>query len=396
MRLETRALILTSLAHFANDGNMLLYPVLITYYELIPGANIVFLGSVAIIYNVISGVLSTPVGIFADSHNMDTVILALGIFLNGISVLFFVLPFIEHSSMIPSVIVGSLLLGLGQSIYHPVGGTMVTESYERERAPKALGINGALGSLGRAVIPTAIVSAMTALGYINGLTVIAVYLLLSSAVIYFGLRDFRRRRTQEGSSKTTTFTMQKGFSVLYVVMIVIFFRSMFTTATLTFVPQFLTGLLRSRAVMSYVITVGFAFSVGGQPFFGLMQARFGGRKSVALTTILSGVSFLAFLYFSRYIIADFVLYSIYAFFTYSVFPVLLGYVNNIVPPAFSTRANSIVWGIGQTVGGAAGIGVMTGLIAFLPLMTVMWLMLLFSLASMLTLPFIPSDRNIQK
>jgi FSR family fosmidomycin resistance protein-like MFS transporter len=391
VKLTGRVLILTSLAHFANDGNFLLFPILITYYvKEIHGASIVFLGIVAIIYNLISGFLSTPVGIYADTHNVDSQILAAGIFLNGISVVLFALPFVFSSLFIPSVLAGALILGIGQSIYHPVGGTIITETFDKQSAPRALGINGALGSLGRAVIPSVLVLSIALFGSVPGLAYVAVYLIAASTAIILGLRDFKRKGREASEKKGMT--MSQGFSVLYIIMIVIFLRSMFTTAALTFVPDYLTNVIRSRVIMGYIITAGFTFSILGQPFFGMLQSRIGGKLSVSITTVFSGVSFLIFLYFSHILILDFITYSLYAFFTYSVFPVLLGYVNNVIPKEFSTRANSLVWGIGQTVGGAAGISVLTALIPIISLNNALWVMLVFSLASMLLLPLVPRDR----
>ena len=59
------------MGHFSNDGNFLLFPVLITYYSLIPGISLILLGAIAIIYNALSGLLSTPIGRFADRTDRD-------------------------------------------------------------------------------------------------------------------------------------------------------------------------------------------------------------------------------------------------------------------------------------------------------------------------------------
>lgn len=391
MKEEGRALAFTSLAHFANDGNTLLFPVLITYYlKDIPGASLLLLGSVAIVYNIVSGLFSAPIGAFADRHDADTAILSAGIFLNGFSVILFLIPFAYHSTFVFMIFAGALALGFGQSIYHPVGGTMLTEAFDRKSAPRALGINGAMGSLGRAVIPTVLVLALTVLGNVIGLASMAFYLLLSSAVILFGLAGFRRTGSTT-AERREGMTMSQGIRFLYILMIVVFLRSMFTTGALTFVPDFLSVTLKSRLLMGYIITTGFAISIVGQPFFGMLQSRIGGRASMSITTILSGASFLVFLYFSHILLLDFITYSLYAFSTYSVFPVLLSYVNNVTPRSFSTRANSIVWGLGQTVGGAAGISVTTVLSSVVHLYTALWLLLIFSLLSMLMLPFMPRE-----
>ena len=64
---KKRALLFTSLTHFANDGNFLLFSILIVFFAKLPGVSIAFLGMNAILYNVLYGVISLPVGKFADT-----------------------------------------------------------------------------------------------------------------------------------------------------------------------------------------------------------------------------------------------------------------------------------------------------------------------------------------
>ena len=69
---------------------------------------------------------------------------------------------------------------------------------------------------------------------------------------------------------------------------------------------------------------------------------------------------------------------------------LLGYVNQIVPKDITTTAHGMVWGIGNTVGGAAGIAVMSILLYLgVSLTHTMWAMLAFGIASICFIPFIP-------
>ena len=84
-----RALLFTSLTHFANDGNFLLFSILIVFFAKLPGASIAFLGANAIIYNILYGVISLPVGKFADRLNNDRFLLASGIALEGLAAFFF-------------------------------------------------------------------------------------------------------------------------------------------------------------------------------------------------------------------------------------------------------------------------------------------------------------------
>lgn len=401
MNRGVRSLIFTSMGHFSNDGNFLLFPVLITYYSLIPGISLILLGAVAIIYNALSGLLSTPIGHLADRTDRDGLLLAAGIAINGSSVGVFAIPFLYHSLAIPAIIGGSVLLGLGQSFYHPIGATIITESFDKKTATKMLGINGSFGSLGRALLPTVIVAVMILAGDTDGLLLIMLYLFIFAIVIYAGLRNFKRNsnkpKKEKGEANTVNRSIVKKYSkFLYILTLVIFVRSMFLTGTITFVPTFLTNVYHSRTEAVAIVTISFVTAIFGQPYFGSLTSKFGGRKIISFTTIISGVAFASFIYFASNLIVSATSFAVFAFVTYSGFPVLLGYVNQVVPREISTTSNGLVWGVGQTLGGALGIAVLDGFKVFVSLGDSLTLMLIFALAAIVLLPLIPRNDRLPK
>ena len=401
MNRGVRSLIFTSMGHFSNDGNFLLFPVLITYYSLIPGISLILLGAVAIIYNALSGLLSTPIGHLADRTDRDGLLLAAGIAINGSSVGVFAIPFLYHSLAIPAIIGGSILLGLGQSFYHPIGATIITESFDKKTATKMLGINGSFGSLGRALLPTVIVAVMILAGDTDGLLLIMLYLFIFAIVIYAGLRNFKRNSNKPKKEKREANTVNRSIvkkysKFLYILTLVIFVRSMFLTGTITFVPTFLTNVYHSRTEAVAIVTISFVTAIFGQPYFGSLTSKFGGRKIISFTTIISGVAFASFIYFASNLIVSATSFAVFAFVTYSGFPVLLGYVNQVVPREISTTSNGLVWGVGQTLGGALGIAVLDGFKVFVSLGDSLTLMLIFALAAIVLLPLIPRNDRLPK
>ncbi len=401
MNRGVRSLIFTSMGHFSNDGNFLLFPVLITYYSLIPGISLILLGAVAIIYNALSGLLSTPIGHLADRTDRDGLLLAAGIAINGSSVGVFAIPFLYHSLAIPAIIGGSVLLGLGQSFYHPIGATIITESFDKKTATKMLGINGSFGSLGRALLPTVIVAVMILAGDTDGLLLIMLYLFIFAIVIYAGLRNFKRNSNKPKKEKREANTVNRSIvkkysKFLYILTLVIFVRSMFLTGTITFVPTFLTNVYHSRTEAVAIVTISFVTAIFGQPYFGSLTSKFGGRKIISFTTIISGVAFASFIYFASNLIVSATSFAVFAFVTYSGFPVLLGYVNQVVPREISTTSNGLVWGVGQTLGGALGIAVLDGFKVFVSLGDSLTLMLIFALAAIVLLPLIPRNDRLPK
>jgi len=87
-------------------------------------------------------------------------------------------------------------------------------------------------------------------------------------------------------------------------------------------------------------------------------------------------------------------YALYVFTAFSGFPVLMGYVNQIVPREISTTAGGMVWGIGNTVGGGIGIAIISILLyVHTTLIDAMWIMTIFGAVSLILFPLIPNKRS---
>jgi MFS family permease len=227
------------------------------------------------------------------------------------------------------------------------------------------------------------------------------YLIIFSIIIYAGLMNFKRNsgkpKKREEQTNTVNRSIVKKYSrFLYILTAVIFVRSMFLTGTITFIPTFLTNVYHSRTEAVAIVSISFLTAIFGQPFFGSLTSKFGGRKIISFTTIISGIAFASFIYFSSNLILSAISFALFAFVTYSGFPVLLGYVNQVVPREISTTSNGLVWGVGQTFGGAVGIAVMDGFKVFVSLGDALTLMLLFALAAIILLPLIPRNNRLPK
>lgn len=390
----------TSLGHFTNDSTSYFYPVLITYYEAFPGANYLLLGSMVIIFNLISGFLSTPVASYADRKNNHSVMMALGIFILGISVILYGLPFLFKSELTPLLTLATVFLGIGQSFYHPLGAAIISRSYGRD-APPAMGLNGSMGSLGRALIPTIIVFLLATFGDFTGMIVYAAYILIASFAIFAGLSGFRkftwrgasqeqRKKSQKQSEEIPEGSSSKYMTVLYILTAAVFIRSLFLMGTTTFIPTYLTDEFSSKTIMSYIVTLGLISPVFGQPLFGRLTSLKGGRYSVIVSFVISTIFFGLFILITGNYILTTIFYFCYAFGAYSGFPIFLGYVGQIVPPSVLGKSNGLVWGIGQTVGGAVGAAVITGLVVITNVKLSIDLMMIFAVASLFFLPLLPS------
>ncbi|SMD31499.1 MFS transporter [Picrophilus oshimae] len=402
---QFRSLVFTSLAHFTNDGNFLLFPTLITYYKFIPGVSITFLGIMAIVYNLLSGLLGTPIGRLADKINRDSFLIFIGIASEGISVLIFALAFLYMNYASYIIFLGSVLLGFGQAFYHPIGASILSFTYGKEKAPGAMGINGSFGSLGRAALPSIIVYSMAFLNNFNGLLLIFAYTMASAFIILSGLSFFNRSKYSEAETYNDKFNDNKiksapsiklYYRFLLVLVALVFIRSMFLTGTVTFVPDYLDDIFKSKTLMGDILTLSFLSAVFGQPYFGSMVKKYGGKFTILITSLISTVFFALFLIYDNIIYITLV-YLVYVFAAFSGFPVLLGYVGQVIPREFSTQSNALVWSFGNIVGGSAGIALITGFNALkYPLHFSLSIMLIFAVVSLVMVPLLPSKNKGEK
>ncbi len=400
LRDRLRALSFTSLAHFANDGTALLYPILITFYESLPGVNYAYLGSIAIVYNLISGTLSTPIGRYADRTGKYGSLLSVGIALLGIASIIMAMPFLYRTNILPFLLLGAVFMGAGQSFYHPLGATVLRNSYGAD-APKAMGINGSFGSLGRAVMPTTVGFIMLFFGEFTGLMLYSAYSFIMALILYLGLGEVRVRKQEsmapepaKAKIKPVKLLGSSFMPFLYILTISVFIRSLFLSGTSTFIPAFLSSEYDSKAIALTILLISYLMPVIGQPFFGVLTTRRGGKFTVVVTNILSVAFFGFFLISGVNIIFTILSFGFFTFFAYSGFPVLLGYVGQVVPKDALGRSNSIVWGVGQTIGGALGAAVVSVFTIFVSLNTAIDYMFIFSIVALAFLPFLPSKKLV--
>lgn len=387
---KERALLFTSLAHFANDGNFLLFSILIIYFSRIPDISIVFLGVTAIIYNVIYGAVSLPIGRIADAIDKDAFLIALGIALEGASAALFGLVFLFPSSYILLILLGALSLGAGQAFYHPLGASILSFTYKNEKLGTALGINGSIGSVGRALLPSVITFLLLGFGMTDGLEYLAVYVWVLAIAIYFGLRRFRRVYTKPKSMKKKKKTPMSVKRKLYRVVFPIFLKGAFLMGTVTFIAKYLYYVTGSAESTGLILTASFIPAIIGQPFFGYLTAKKGGRYIISLTSILSFFAFSLFLLTKNIIILT-AAYALLAFFMFNGFSVLLDYTYQLVSEDYYSTAYSFVWGVGNILGGAAGIGLMTFFLTFANIATSMVYMLAVLFLSIMVLPLLPKE-----
>ncbi len=410
--LQRRALFLTSLTHFVNDGAAMvplsIFPLLLSAFGLTAPE----LGVVAAMWNITSVIGSPAVGYLSDRSRRNTVLLtsglamiALGIVGIGWSVTTGSIRDLLPLGLYPALILFTAISGLGSSVCHPVGGTVLSQVYPASRIGRALGLNGALGSLGRALYPTVVVVLITLLNLPYGVIVLGLFGLLPVAL--FGLfpidtRPENRSRvsqkpvqsldTRQRDPVRSSFVNRSARISVLVLTTIAFLRGAFGQGIVAFLSVFVVEVQKYSFSfgVGVIVMVSIVLSVPGQVIFGQFSDLH--RKgSLVVNTAGQALAILLYLFTLSNAILSIAFLALFGFFTYSSYPVLLSSVPDAVPTEFLSLSNAIVWGVGLLGGNAVGplivglfvgnnlsllptiffilavvSGLSTGLVAFLP------------------------------
>lgn len=405
--MSSRVFALTSYAHFSNDGSTFLYPLLISFlHGEFPLVNVGYLGIIAIINPIISGLMSTPVGILADIIERKGFLISLGLAISGVAALIFAYTIVDGAISYFNIIAGVTVLGFGQAFYHPIGASILRGEYG-SRTPTLLGINGSFGSFGRGIYILIITTLITVFGLVYGLTYLSIIGFVASMVIAAGLGSPNikisskksKSAADNRSDKRKEISKQMSFYKLFIfsLMTVVFLRAMFIRSVATYGPTYFTDLADSQFFGNLIFGIGLLTPVIGQPIFGLITTKKGGFFSISVTTLFSGLAFFLLLVSGAHLILVGLFFATYAFFTYSGFPILLGYLNQVVPREISTSSGGVIWGMGQLLGGAAGIAVSSVIVLYSNIYESYWIMMIFTLAATILLPLLGAqEKSIRK
>ncbi len=351
-----RLLALTSLGHFVNDGTSFFVPVLATLLVSDRGADPVEITAMLVVYYAASSLLGLYVGHWADRLGRPQRLLALGLALLGLGMFGFyvALAVLAGPGGFAVAIVAAFVVGFGSSFYHPLGASLLQAAFDRGQLGTALGVNGAMGSVGRALYPT--------LFFLVGLLVAG-----SSAVLVFALigvvaagvlaapgpaRPPPRRGTSGPDGPPAA---RHAFTVGIVTLTALaFVRSAATFGVVAFLPTYLAVVrpLWPGASLGVEVTILYLGGIFGQPLFGLLANRIDIRLLLGLSSLGSALGTVGFLVAGGAPAIGFLFLT--GFFTFSAFPLLMTLSAEYVDPRSTSLANSLVFGLGSGGGSAVG------------------------------------------
>ncbi|MDA8302491.1 MAG: MFS transporter [Actinomycetota bacterium] len=387
-----RLLGVSSLAHFLNDGVVFFVPVVGDLLSQDHHLSTVMVTAMLTVFYVTSAGFGVAVGLAADAIGRRGPMIAVGIATLGASLFGF------YASLsltgVPSdtlVLVAAAVAGVGSSFYHPLGGSVLQLGFPESSRGRALGINGAAGSLGRALYP-ALFFVIAAIGISRPATtvVFGALSLLAALAVAVGLpaepigpagpRPTARtavlapapgqpggtaERTSAPGAEARVGTSSPSPAAplrsllsrsVVALMAISFFRSLAFIGIVSWIPIYLTTERHAglSTGLGWTVTVMYAGGIVGQPLFGLLADRFDKRFVLALDSLGSALGIFLFLSTAGHGAAALVALAVFGLFTFSGFPLLMSLVADYVPRASSTTGNALVWGVGSTGGQALG------------------------------------------
>jgi len=385
---QKRALILTSLTHFVNDGVSMvplsIFPLLLTMFGLAAPE----LGVVAAMWSITSVIGSPIVGHLSDRLKRNSALIVIGLVLMAAGVVGtgWAVATGNVGSWLPLDLYPALVLfaaigGLGSSVCHPVGGTILSQTYPSSRTGIALGLNGAMGSLGRALYPTVVVILITVLNLPYGVIALGLLGLIPAALIGLfpiggarrGLNNPANKRTLVSEEKKTTGlgdsakrpSMGRSAKINVLVLTTMaVIRGTFGQGVVSFLSVFIVQVQQYSFDfgVGVIMMIAIVLGVPGQIIFGrFSDARRVG--SVAINTLGQSLAIILYLMTLSNPFVSVTCLALFGFFTYSSYPVFLSAVADLVPADSLSLSNSIVWGIGLLGGNSIGpviVGLLVG------------------------------------
>jgi FSR family fosmidomycin resistance protein-like MFS transporter len=369
-----RLIVVTSLAHFVNDGVVFFVPVIGDLLAQEDHTSPAVVTAMLTVFYVVSAGFGLGVGLVSDALGRRGTLIALGLAGLAVSLFaFYVALSLRGPESDVFVLAGAVIAGFGSAFYHPLGASVLQLNFADAARGRALGINGAFGSLGRTVYP-AMFFVVAALGMTksDATAVFGGISLLAAIVIAYGLRagatgERAARAARDdpiigedpaGAREDVEGPTLRGIlnrSVL-ALMVIAFLRSLAFIGIVSWVPIYLTTQRRAgvSGTLGIAVTVMYAGGIVGQPVFGMLVDRFDKRVVLAVDSLGSAATIFVFLGTSGHGAAAMLALALFGFFTFASFPLLLSLVADYVPKERSTTANALVWGVGSTGGQALG------------------------------------------
>lgn len=336
----------TSMGHFMNDGFMFLFPVIADILSNLNGYTPLHLTGLFAAFYTSSTFYGLIAGRFSDRGSFLGSIYT-GILLISLGIGGFSLILIDSNLPYVLSLVSAIVMGMGTGFYHPIGAAIIQRTYPKKNLGKALGINGSMGSVGRALFPSIFLGLVYFVSQGYSLLILFAAGIIASIIIAIGLRGTTATR---GVSKGKTGINDVVNASIILLTLVFLIKSISSQGMVAWIPTFLTyekgvGI---GATLGIVLTIMYSSAILGQPLFGALVDRVDKRLLLAISTLGTAGAMFAYMHTSGDL--ELFMLVLFGFFTFSGFPLTMSLVSDYAPRGGSSLTNSIVWGFGNSGG----------------------------------------------
>ena len=344
----------TSLAHFVNDGTSFFVPVIAALLTQLRGFSPIQATVLFVVFYATSSILGLAVGWWADRSGRPAFLMAFGIGLLALGLFLFAIVVAGWAgpAEYPVALLAGGVTGFATSFYHPLGASLLQRAFSPAQQGTVLGINGAFGSLGRALYPFLWFLATLVIVETTSLLPFVAFGAIAMIVVAWATQSITARERARPSvpSGTAATSLTSGIVALTGVA---FVRSIATQGVAAWIPIYLTNVQGvSTGDLGLVVTIMYVGGILGQPFFGLAANRLDRRLLMGVSSAGAALATLAYLNTSGPEAEAFLF--VIGFFTFSAFPLLMTLSSDYVPNRSSSLANALVFGLGSGGGGTIG------------------------------------------
>jgi len=311
---------LTSM-HMANDGFSFVFPTLLpfiardlhlSYIEIgsVIGAVVVILS----IGQILAGTLSDRIQNKKNLIVFGFIVLSAGLF------------FISASGSFRFLILAASIVSLGESVYHPVGVSILSHNYKNRNKGRAFAVHGAGGTAGLVIFP--LLSGLLAEFY-GWRLVFELFSLvgIAAGVLYFSFpgEPLKGAAATESRHKQPLFTLE-----IMAITLAFGFVVMVSRGFSTFFPVQLYNLNYSPASIGMYLTIFYAVGVVGQYAAALLMDKHDIRNIILYSLAIAGF-FMALLIQTSETYSMVLLLIISGFFYSMIWPMMFAHYTNIIP-----------------------------------------------------------------
>jgi len=265
---------LSHLAQHFNVGLSVLYPeIMITlglnYTQLgvMTGASSMISGFLQMLWSILNRYLSRRILL-----GMGNLLIAVGTLLTGAATRFI------------DLVTGTVVSRIGTSVQHPVGSSILSQKFTKDRVTGALSIHYGLGYVGNIISPVFLSSIALVVGWRQAIYVLAVIPLITSLLLFYFLRG-EASASKSIQIKGSRF-WEDARSIIRIkgVILIIAAQAFIVGGTgmgviITYTPLFLQNVLKLETLeSSFIYSFAVVGGVLGTIVFGHLATRFGNLK----------------------------------------------------------------------------------------------------------------------